>query len=557
MQYLVDFINTASDTEINQYLSDNGCTVLKEWDNFDKCFLVECAAPPASSSITERVIEETHLALIPQTVIPVDPKSWCHSNPKYPKIEVDITDPKQWWKNFSYIQPKFENGPLELSRLGAGVDVYIMDSGIRETHTDFVNAQIIKLYSVTGTDFVDRNGHGTAMAGVIVGQTCGITNATIKVVKIFDPNHSTLQSEFLDALDAIINDHTENTFGIINASWSIPKNEFIEHKLRLAIAEGIFVVCASGNDGGPIEDVTPASMYEVMTIGAYNQNLEPCNFSDYTGQITTTQNIVNHGELDGWAPGEDIWVPSIGSDIDFENVSGTSIAAAIAVACLASNLTWWMNDDGSRQLYAEDLIVSTLSLDTNHSVYPIFGRVDLLDLSDPKYANSKNILATLWDQCVKVWPDPPDELNKIWYIGIEAQKVIFSQATTKEITLLTPLPDNFQIQANGKIWGKPSAAQGPREGEHYGKYEFKFLRKDYNDNQEEVTLNIYIMDINKDISTIPEDDPVIPITLQLTCGGNGCGTAASWRICYNDCTSVGGCCANTKTFDTSCKCDPG
>lgn len=556
MQYLVDFINTAADADIQQYLTDNGCTVLKEWDNFDKVFLVEVAVEPPKTAIVERVVQETHLAIKPHTTHEVDPYFGCHSNPKYPTIDVNITDEKDWWKNFSYLQPKFEGDTLQLRRLGKNVDVYIMDSGIVDSHVEFENADIVKLYTVTPGDFTDRNGHGSAMAGVIVGKTCGITDATVKVVKIFDPNHDTLQSEFLDALDAIITDHTENTFGIINASWSIPKNEWVEHKIQLAIDEGIFVICAAGNSGIPIDDVTPASMWEVMTVGSYNQNLEPSSFSDYTGVITTAPDAVNHGELDGWAPGEKIWTVDISVENGYGFASGTSMAAAVSSAILASNLTWRMDENGNRNLNNESLIVSTLAEATNHYVGVIFARDELLDLNDPKYANSRNRIATLWDMCLKPIAQPQDEIPVIFRIGQEWQVQIYSPSMTKNIVLHTPLPENFTLTGTGRIWGNPKPEQGPQNGEHYVLHEIKYTRTDINDESEECKVLLYILEQEKDLSEIPEDDPIIPITLLIVCANFGCA-AGTTSSCYQNCPDPYGCCAATKSLSQRCKCDPG
>jgi len=561
MQYLIDFFNTVSDTDINQYMTDNGCTVLKTWSNFDKVYLVETDNVPPATSIVERVIEENAVAMTPHNVTEFDPYYGCHTNPNYPAITVDIDDKKDWWKNYSYSQPKFENGPLEIRRLGQGIDVYVVDSGINELHPEFENTNIVKLWSVTPGDFSDRSGHGTAIASIISGKTCGITEATIKVVKIFDATHPTLQSEFLDALDTILNDHEENTYGILNASWSIPKNEWVEHKLRVCIENGIFVIAAAGNTGTPIDDVTPASMMEAITIGSYNMDLVPSSFSDYTGSVYTAQDGTNHGELDGWSPGEDIWCAGI-QGYDYDWAGGTSMAAATASAILAANLTWRVNPDGTRKFQFENLIVSTLSNNTIHGLTVLFARGDLLDLSDPKYANSTNVITTIRDYCNMRGPgDPSDEITLLTRVNTDRTTILVNKNIVKKITFLDPLPPNFEVTDVGGLWARPTADQGPQGDEHYVKHSLRFVRTNINDEEEQCTLDLYILAEDKDISTIPEDDPIIPITLLIDCtqGGvsSGCAQGTAYQ-CGDNCFVVGAtCCAGYKDSFLRCRCETG
>jgi len=558
MRYLIDFINTATNEEISAYITQNSYTVLKQWGNFDKVYLVEGSTVPPVSPLIERFEEENTIAIRPHNLstMTIDSKFGCHSNTKYPSITVSHTDKKDWWKNYSYNQPNFDSD-LTLSRLGESIKVYVVDSGIEETHPEFVDANITKLYSVVPNDFTDNNGHGTALASLIVGKTCGITNAKLHVVKIFDRYHDTLQSEFLDALDAILENHEDNTFAILNASWSIPKNEWVEHKLSLCVQEGIFVLAAAGNSGTAIENVTPASMWEALTIGSYNSNLEPSNFSDYSGPIPTGQGSVNEGELDGWAPGEEIWCASLGGTYDYSG--GTSLATAISSAILASNLEWYTTSDDQREFYVQNLIVSTIANSTtNHANQALFGRYDLLDLNDPKYSTSINRIATLIDKCTYVNPQAPDELSRIIEVGQVSDPTIFVPALTKSVEFLDPIPNNFQVSQYGKLHCRPTEENAPAAGEHYRLYTIRLNRTGLDDVTELVTINIYVVNQDKDFNEIPSDDPIIPITLLVNCNqGAGCksGTASS---CVDNCYPFFiGCCATTKDSAFACKCDPG
>lgn len=516
MQFLIDFHNSADDSAITSYLQNNGCTVLKQWNNYDKVFLVECSSVPANDIIVERIVEENPLKIKPLDVINVNPYVMTHSDPNEPKITVTVNNDQDWWKNYSFVEPVFDKPTLTLSRLGKGITVYLMDSGIQTSHPEFSESNIVNLYTVTPNDYNDYRGHGTALASVIVGKTCGITNATLKNVKIYDQNHQTLQSEFLDALDAIISDHVDNTFSVLNCSWIIEKNEWVEHKLRVLQDEGVFVIAAAGNQGTTIEDVTPASMLEVMTVGAYSQQLKPCDFSNYTGSessISVTAGATNHGELDGWAPGEKIYTATL--DGSYGYCSGTSIATAISSAILASNLHYFANPDGTRSTNYENLNISTAVFGSNTW---LFSRPDVLELTDPKYTNSVNLIATLKDISTLGAVQSPDEFRVSIRVG-ESRPIIrlYHPRYTKSISGIENLPDNFSILSEGLLYGSPVAAQGPTNGQSYSISNFSLVRTNLDDTEETISVKLYILPENFDPGSLPEDDEVVTILLQNVC----------------------------------------
>jgi len=551
MKYLVDFKNTATDAEIQSYLSAHGCTVLKEWDNFDKVFLVEVASAPPVTDLTEHVVLEEGVAITPHYDINTH---WGrHDDPNSESITVDTGNEQDWWKNYSYAQPVFDEPTLTLKRFGDHISVYVMDSGFTDnSNGEFAGVNVVNLYSILGTDFADCNGHGTAMSSLISGRTCGITNATIKVVKIFDDNTPTLQSQFLDALDAIIADHDPSKFGVVNCSWTIPKNAWIESKFRTLTQSGVYVVAAAGNTGVEIEDVTPASMVEALTVGAYNKDLEPCSFSAYSDLNTSDQlGTTNHGELDGWAPGDRIW--SYGTVYGW--IQGTSPAAAITSAIVVNNLHRYCGNTGSRLPYTHDWNLD--SANPNTSQVLAFSRKDLLDLSDPKYANSVNKIATINDTAISPTVPPTDELN----YGMPAgQKdllgYVVDPLTTKSIVDITPLPSFCQLLPSAGLYASPSLEDGPQDGEVYKQYVWQFTKTNFEDVSETVTVNIYVTKEDFQPSDLP-DDHVINITLAANCWRNfyvpSCTISTYFANCLNNCPNSQ-CCYHIYKSMAFCEC---
>lgn len=546
MKYLVDFHNGTTDSQITQYFADNNCTVLKEWDNYEKVFLVETASEPPKTEIIEFVTNDESLSIRPVDLVDFNPYYFV-PNPNIPVATFSTTDQQDWWKNYTLNNPVFDQPTASISRKGHHVSVYVMDSGIEATHPEFEDVTITNIYSVTGNDFSDNRGHGTALASVISGKNCGITSAKLKIVKIFDPNHQTLQSEFLDALDAIINDIPDNGFAVVNCSWTIPRNEWVEHKMRQLLDKGAWILAAAGNNGATIEDVTPAAMPEAFTIGAYNVDLQPCDFSNYTGtesSISVTAGSTNHGELDGWAPGENIYAAQISQNGGgYAFTSGTSIATAILSAVAAHNVADLIDSNGQKEWGSEGLMVTGLNASPN----VICSRQGLLELTDPKYSSSVNKIATLADLSNSNQKLPPDSFVASIRVGEDKNIItVFSPYTTKSVNLTSVLPDNFKILPNGMLYGRPTAAEGPAAGETYKLYTITFDRTDLQDVVENCTIEIYVLNANYAPSDLPEDH-IINITLAAgTCADAGSGYSNCYFFtnppCTNNCPGGQVCC---------------
>ena len=324
MRYIIDFINTVEQSEIDAYFVTNGCAVVKDFSSFERTFLVEASVSPPVSEIVEEVVEDSHA---PLQLLDIQTKTF----------PIDETD--NWWKLSVLTGFDIDQPTATIARAGEGVRLYCMDSGIDIGHAEFTNKDITLLHSVIPGDFTDTTGHGTSLASVMVGETCGISEASLKVVKIFHEGHSTLLSDMLDAFDAVGTDYVQaqELLAVLNLSWAVAKNTFLEGKINHLIDLGVVVVTAAGNDGRPISDVTPGGMARVITAGSFGKELIPSNFSNYTASdsdTSFTEGETNYGAgLDCFAPGEHIRVALPGGG--YGTTMGTSIAAAITSTIFA------------------------------------------------------------------------------------------------------------------------------------------------------------------------------------------------------------------------------
>jgi hypothetical protein len=218
-------------------------------------------------------------------------------------------------------------------------------------------------------------------------------------------------------------------------SWGLTKNSYIENKIKVLLDNGVVMIASAGNSGEVIDNVTPAAMLEVFTVGAYSQTFSPCDFSNYTGSVPTTTSTTNFGELDGWAPGSNLRLAMPGGSYGIG--AGTSMAAAIHSAAVAYNSHMLQLPDGSfPQTALKDLFAATISL----------GKKDYLDLSDPKYHSSKNFLTVYYGH--------PDGYNQIdfekpssFVINVESGKsvevLLALNFIFSSVTLADALPTGF------------------------------------------------------------------------------------------------------------------
>lgn len=560
MNYILDFKNTTTDEQISSYLTENNLSVIKTYNHFDKIFIVSSLNLPPKTDILEHVIEDHSgaISFLENTDIIT-----YNSAP----ININLTEEKNWWKIAVFNKVDFDQENQLLNRLGSNITIYLVDSGVDLSHPEFIEGRVQNLFSFNN-NFTDTRGHGTALASVITGKDCGISNATVKSVKIFDTNQPTLQSDFLSAFDSIVLDYIQNNqkLSIVNLSWSIAKNSYIESKIDYLISLGIPVLCAAGNSGVPITEVTPASMPNIIRVGAFNQHFEPCNFSNYLGgsHISVTENQTNYSEnasdMFGWSPGEMIYSAKLDGTCGYS--AGTSVACAIASAVLAHNEDLYLTNDGV--IFPS---FSTIPLRVLLNKF-LFSRSSILNLQSP-YNLTPNTITTMLTELPSVYHDL--NLNEIRIIGMFETYIkiklcdekIYQKITYPDLSFISP---DLKI-SNGFLVG---TVRNNTELKHQ-QFNFPITFTKNDDSSLNLTLTLTLGDTIKDLkeANVPTSsiDPAITITLQddACCQytGGSCQNV-SLDACTNSCGltcidggydgSLGGTCIGTKTANCSCSC---
>lgn len=199
---------------------------------------------------------------------------------------------------------------------GAGVNVYVIDTGIRPTHQEFGGrASIAADYVGDGQNGNDCNGHGTHVAGTIGGSTYGVAkSARIYAVRVLNCGGSGAYSTIISGVDWVTAYHASPAVANMSLRGSV--YDPLDKAVRDSIASGVTYTVAAGNDNDKASNYSPAGVKEAITVGA----TDPSN--DYRAYFS------NYGlVLDIFAPGVNITSAWIGSDTDTNTISGTSMAA--------------------------------------------------------------------------------------------------------------------------------------------------------------------------------------------------------------------------------------
>jgi hypothetical protein len=540
-QYIIDFKDSVSKADIDLYLGDIGATIVKTFNAFKNAYVVESPTQPATSDIIECIIQDDeHPVTLLGEVVMMDNMALLQQDTSTYTKQLLTSDDNQWWKLYCLDKVDLDQPSIDLPIKGKGATIYLVDSGIKKDHPEFADADIVDLFSIT-SDYNDNKGHGTALASIMVGKTCGITNATVKNVKLFDPNVPTKQSDMLAAFDAIFNDFSVNPtkLGIVNCSWAITRNLYIENKIQILIDEGIFVVCAAGNSSTVIGNVTPASMRKVIVVGAYDSDFKPCDFSNYSSSstISVTEGQSNGGELTGWAPGKDIWTATLNDN--YGNASGTSLSAAIHSAILARELSDYIIEGEYTNGY-----VTSISGKLRY-----FGRNGILHLSSV-YDKSINRVSTFMPKKFHVlWKDMADtelliksEQNQTFVLkNTFFMTRILNPAKVKSAEILPSLPDGLVLNKRGELRGIVTPISEP----NYVVKDVVINITNLDDTITSLNFKFIIKSENMtDISTMPmpTDDPVINYQLMYPssddgyCCPGGCslapGTVCNAAACF-------------------------
>lgn len=213
---------------------------------------------------------------------------------------------------------------------GAGVTVYVVDTGVRADHVDFggrVAGGFTAIADATGTG--DCNGHGTHVAGTAAGATYGVAKeATIVSVRVLGCNGSGSTAGVIAGLDWIVGHHTDGA-AVANMSLGGGASSALDAAVQRVIDDGVTMAVAAGNSNADACSSSPARAPQAITVGATTNTDARASYSNF-GSC-----------LDLFAPGSSVVSAWYTSPTATASLSGTSMAsphvAGAAALVLAAN----------------------------------------------------------------------------------------------------------------------------------------------------------------------------------------------------------------------------
>ncbi len=200
---------------------------------------------------------------------------------------------------------------------GAGVRAFILDTGIRTTHTNF-GGRASWGTICTGEAASDGHGHGTHVAGTVGSATYGVAKGvSLVAVKICTNGGSCPNSNSICGIDYVVGQKQANPSVPMVANMSIggPVSTSLNTAVNNAVNAGIFFAVAAGNENQNACNVSPASAANAYTIGSTTTSDTRSSFSNFGTCVDT------------FAPGSSITSTWNTSDTATNTISGTSMAS--------------------------------------------------------------------------------------------------------------------------------------------------------------------------------------------------------------------------------------
>lgn len=225
------------------------------------------------------------------------------------------------------------NGTYVFNETGSGVKAYIIDTGIRATHTEFGGRVISGFTAINdGLGTNDGNGHGTHVAGTVGGATFGVAkNVTLVAVRVLDSSGNGTNSGVIAGVDFVTSNHQAGQPAVANMSLGGGASSALDTAVTNSINDGVTYAVAAGNESQNACNVSPARTASAITVGSTTTSDARSSFSNFGTCV------------DIFAPGSSITSAWRTSDTATNTISGTSMAtphvAGVAALFLETNPT--------------------------------------------------------------------------------------------------------------------------------------------------------------------------------------------------------------------------
>jgi subtilisin family serine protease len=196
---------------------------------------------------------------------------------------------------------------------GAGVRVYVIDTGIRTAHTQF-GGRASNVFDAFGGNGQDCHGHGTHVAGTVGGSTYGVAKSSLlRGVRVLNCSGSGSNSGVIAGVDWVRLNHIAPA--VANMSLGGGISSAVDSAVNNLSNAGVPVAVAAGNSNTNACNSSPARAANAITVGSTTTSDNRSSFSNF-GTC-----------LDLFAPGSGILSAWASSNTATATLSGTSMAS--------------------------------------------------------------------------------------------------------------------------------------------------------------------------------------------------------------------------------------
>lgn len=194
---------------------------------------------------------------------------------------------------------------------GSGVRVYIIDTGIQTSHSQF-GGRASAVYDAFGGNGQDCHGHGTHVAGTTSGSTWGVAKSSLpRAVRVLNCSGSGSTSGIIAGVNWVRTNHIKPA--VANMSLGGGFSSSLNTAVNNLAAAGVYVAVAAGNSNANACNSSPAGASGVFSTASSTRTDAKSSFS-------------NHGTcVDGYAPGSAIRSAWLNNGAN--TISGTSMAS--------------------------------------------------------------------------------------------------------------------------------------------------------------------------------------------------------------------------------------